>query len=95
MDFNIKDLSTSQQMALWVILRAGKKSFYTSEIAKSPFFTAKGKKAIGGIMSALYRNGIIEKISGGRDKLWKLSPSVERDKKSYKDKLFEAKAYWR
>lgn len=95
MKFEINNLSPSQQMALWIILKEDKKAFYTSEVAKSKFFTDKGKKAIGGIMSALYRNGLIEKVSGGRDKLWKLSPAVEKNKKVYKNELYKVKAYWK
>lgn len=93
--FNIKDLSSSQQVALWVILRLDQKSFYTSEIAESKYFTEEGKKAIGGILGALYRNGYIEKVSGGRDKLWKLSSEVESRKEDYKNELFKVKTYWR
>jgi len=93
--FNIKDLSSSQQVALWVILRLNKRSFLTSEVAESKLFTKQGKKAIGGIMSALYRNGTIEKVSGGRDKSWKLSPPVEKNKDFYKKELFKVKSYWR
>lgn len=92
---NVQNLSSSQQVALWAILRLNKKSFFTSEIANSKFFTEEGKKAVGGIMSALYRNGIIEKVSGGRDKLWKLNPSIEKEEEFFKKELFKTKAYWR
>lgn len=92
---NIENLSSSQQVALWVILRLNKKSFFTSEVAESKFFTEEGKKAVGGIMSALYRNKLIEKVSGGRDKLWKLSPPIEKGKEFYEKELFKTKAYWR
>lgn len=92
---NIKDLSPSQQIALWVILHLKQKSFYTSEVANSEFFTNQGKKAIGGIMSALCRNGIIEKVSGGRDKLWKLNPSIEKEKEFYVQEITKVKTYWR
>lgn len=92
---NIQNLSSSQQVALWVILKLNRKSFYTSEVTNSKVFTEQGKKAVGGIMSALYRNGIIEKVSGGRDKLWKLNPSVEEEKEFYIQEITKVKAYWR
>lgn len=92
---DIKDLSTSQQAALWVVLGFKQKSFYTSEVASSKLFTNESKKSIGGILSALYRNGFIEKISGGRDKLWKLNDSIEKKRKFYKKEISEVKEYWR
>jgi len=92
---NINDLSSSQQVALWVILHLEQKSFYTSEVAKSKFFTNEGKKSIGGILSALYRNGFIEKVSGGRDKLWKLNEKVRRGRDYYLKEISKAKTYWR
>jgi hypothetical protein len=93
--FDIKSLSSNQQVALWVTLHFRQKSFYTSEVGKSKFFTEKGKKAIGGILSALYRNGFIEKVSGGRDKLWKLSSNIEKSKEYYLNELLKVKTYWR
>lgn len=92
---DINNLSTSQQVALWVILHFKHKSFLSSEVAQSKFFTEEGGKAIGGILGALYRNGFIEKISGGRDKLWKLSDAIEKNKEDYKNQLFKVKTYWR
>jgi hypothetical protein len=46
-------------------------------------------------MSALYRNGLIEKIAGGRDKLWKLSNKVTKNKEKYKKEIAKVKAYWK
>lgn len=90
----IKDLSLNQQVALWVILRLDKKAFYSSDIASSDVFTDEGKKAMGGILSSLYRNGFIEKVSGGRDKLWRLSDTAESNKVVLREKLFKVKTYW-
>lgn len=93
--FNIKNLSPSQQVALWVILKFNKKSFFSSEIAGSEYLTEKGRKAIGGILGALSRNGFIEKVSGGRDKLWKLNSLIENNKEFYKKEITKVKTYWR
>lgn len=92
---DINNLSSSQQVVLWIILHFKQKSFLSSEVTKSKFFTEEGGKAIGGILGALYRNGFIEKISGGRDKLWRLNDEIEKNKECYKDQLFKVKAYWR
>lgn len=92
---DMNSLSSSQQVALWVILRFKEKSFYTSEVAESKFFTEQGKKSIGGILGALLRNGFIVKVSGGRDKLWKLSVEIENNKDFYLKELFKVKTYWR
>lgn len=92
---NITNLSPSQQVALWVILHLKQKSFYTSEVAKSNLFTKKGKYAIGGIMSSLYKNGVVERLSGGRDKLWKLSNAIEENREFYKKEISKVKVYWR
>lgn len=92
---SIADLSPNQQVALWVILHFRHKSFYTSEVAASSLFTRKGKYAIGGIMSSLHKNGVIERLSGGRDKLWKLNETVGKNREFYKREIFKVKAYWR
>ena len=93
--FDISNLSTSQQVALWVILRLRHKSFFSSEVAQSSVFSEEGKKAIGGILSSLYRNGFIEKVSGGRDKLWRLNKEIENKRDFYKKEITKVKTYWR
>lgn len=92
---SVQSLSSNQQVALWVILRLNQNSFYSSDVAKSKFFTKKGKKAVGGILGSLYRNHFIDKVAGGRDKLWKLSDETEKNKQQYKDGLFRVKTYWK
>ena len=92
---DVYNLSSSQQVALWVIFHFKEESFFSSEVAQSKIFTDHGKKAIGGILCSLYRNGFIEKVSGGRNKLWRLNAEIEKKKNYYLKELFKVKTYWR
>jgi len=104
----ISYLPSTQQVAFWVILRmpnAEEESFrfFSHEFAKefkrfaSNIIKENSEnygKFIGGILSGLFRNGILKRLSGGRSKLWTLSDEVKRNFKEYKQNLWEAKTYW-
>lgn len=87
------DLPQSQQRALDVILRLDKEAFYSSEIQEK-IEGRSGGKAAGAILGALYRNGYLEKISGGRDKMWKLAEGAAAAVVQIKQQLKEIKVYW-
>lgn len=42
---------------------------------------------------ALYRNGYLEKLSGGRDKMWKLSDEADKARDSIREQREEVKVY--
>ncbi len=104
----IRSLPSRQQVGLWLIIRlAGaqnhKFSFKSSEFALKfkSFTTDKVKRNeteygrfIGGILSGLYRNGLLIKLSGDRDKQWTLSDEIKDNFEMYKSSLFEIKTYW-
>ena len=104
----ISYLPPTQQVALWVILRMPNAEeedfrFFSYEFAESFKKFASDKitrnskdygKFIGGVLSGLYRNGILKRLSGGRSKLWTLSDEVKKDFGEYKKYLYEIKTYW-
>ena len=104
----ISNLPARQQLALWVILRmdnADKKDigFLSSKFAKKfkRYVSEDVKKDsedygrfVGGVLSGLYRNSFLKRISGGRDKLWVLSDDVNKNFEEYQKRLFVVKTYW-
>ncbi len=104
----ISYLPPTQQVAFWLILRmpeAGKKDFkfFSHEFAREykKFAPKKMKenpeeygRFVGGILSGLFRNSILKRLSGGRNKAWVLSDDVKRNFREYKKILLEVKAYW-
>ncbi|MBI1833356.1 MAG: hypothetical protein HYR90_00875 [Candidatus Andersenbacteria bacterium] len=89
----IGDLPAAQQQALFVILRFHRPGFRTSEIRDKVGKDTSGR-SIGAVLGALYRNGYLEKIAGGRDKLWKLAAQVEETRNEVAQQLVEVKSYW-
>lgn len=93
----VNDLPQNQQRAFYAILLLRQKSFLTSELAiklaRLGWSLNKGK-SIGGVISALYRNGFLEKIQGGRDKRWKLSNEAEKQLSELKRIMDSIKTYW-
>lgn len=93
----VNELPQNQQKALYVILLLRQKSFLTSEVANKLIrlgWTRNEGKSIGGVMSALYRNGLLEKIQGGRNKRWKLSNGAEGQLSEIKKMIDFIKSYW-
>jgi Mn-dependent DtxR family transcriptional regulator len=89
----LADLPEAQQKALWLILKLDKPAFRTSEIAKKMGGEVSGQSA-GAVLGALYRNGYLEKVQGGRDKLWRLSNEVAEIKNEIRKQMAEVKQYW-
>lgn len=104
----ISYLPPTQQVALWVILRmpnAEKKNFkffssdFTTHFRRFASNKTSGDseeygKFIGGVLSGLFRNRVLKRLSGGRSKLWTLSDEVKRNFEEYKRYLLEVKTYW-
>jgi hypothetical protein len=93
----INELSQNQQKALYTIFLLRQESFLSSEVARKLLSLGwvKGEgKSVGGVLSALYRNGFLEKIQGGRDKRWKFSEEVNRNLSGIKKLLDLIKTYW-
>ena len=87
------DLPPSQQRALEVILKVKKEAFHSSDV-QDKIATKTGGKGAGAVLGALYRNGYLQKVSGGRDKMWKLSEETQKTKTELQKKLTEIKKYW-
>ena len=89
---NLRTLPEGQQRVLWYVLRERMVSFRSSDI--QDFFPNKSGKEMGGLLSGLYRNEVLELISGGRDKSWKLSNELEKNLEKYRSEILEIKTYW-
>ena len=100
---NVRSLPAKQQLALWVIL----KHFHTPQGTwfTAPDFADKAKKFIvsdeavaartlGGILSSLVRNGMIEQLSGGRKPVWQVVPELHKHAVEYTKALFPTVTYW-
>lgn len=93
----VNELPQNQQKALYAILLLRQKSFLTSEVARKLThlgWTKNEGKSIGGVVSALYRNGFLEKIQGGRDKRWRFSDEAGRQLSQIKEMINLIKVYW-
>lgn len=89
----LDSLPEAQQKSLEVVLRLKKPSFRTSEIIPKLDVSMNGR-SVGGILGSLFRNGYLQRLQGGRDKLWKLSDDVEQQRDEIKKKLNQVKEYW-
>lgn len=89
----LADLPEAQQKALFAILRFRKPGFKTSEVRDKIGGAADGQ-SVGAVLGALYRNGYLEKVAGGRDKRWILSKQAESAREVMKKHISEVKVYW-
>lgn len=87
------ELPPAQQRVLQAILQLQKSVFHTSEVARKIESFARGKAA-GGVLGALYRNGYLKKLSGGRDKTWRLSDEAIKARDELKQHIGEVKVSW-
>lgn len=87
------DLPGAQQKALFEILKIQKDAFRTSELVALMGEAVDGR-SVGGVLGSLYRNGYLEKVQGGRDKMWKLSDDAEKSAEQVKEQLKSLKSYW-
>ncbi len=104
----VSSLPITQQLGLWVILRMPDATspifcFKSSKFAQSirrfvvPTLINSSVdygKFTGGVLSGLLRNGLLRRLSGGRDKIWTLSDEVRDEIEEFKEKLLETKTYW-
>lgn len=89
----VHELPETQQRALQAILLLKKDSFNTSDVVKKIEDFVTGKAA-GAVLGALYRNGYLDKVQGGRDKRWILSKQVEAVRDEIRQQILEVKIYW-
>jgi hypothetical protein len=100
----VRKLPVKQQIALWVILKyfhkSSSTSFKTSEFAeKAKFFIGSSDpktnaRTMGGIVSSLVRNGVIEQLSGGREPVWQLVKELHENAKDYENVFSPIVTYW-
>lgn len=99
----VRSLPAKQQIALWVIL----KHFHTESGTwfTAPDFADKAKRYIvssdkeaartlGGILSSLVRNEMIEQLSGGRKPVWQVVPELHKHAAEYMKAIFPTITYW-
>lgn len=101
---NFKELSAKQQISLYTILDklTDEKNhpFLSSDFAREMQKLlliddpAEYQQTIGGILGALSKNSLIEKISGDRDPLWVLPEDIHKNSEKYKKELFPVITYW-
>ena len=100
----VRSLPARQQIGLWVILKnfhQKKGTWFTA-----PEFAEKMRKFLisddtdnlarimGGILSSLLRNGMIEQLSGGRKPVWQVVSELHRHAKEYEEAMFPVITYW-
>lgn len=101
---NVTELSVKQQVGLYVVLTKlySQKNlpFLSSSFAKEMKKylliddSDEYRKAIGGILGALSKNGMIKKISGDKDPLWILPEDIHKNAVEYKDNIFPVVTHW-
>jgi hypothetical protein len=94
---DMADLSVKQQVGLWVILRElydeKNRPFFSSEFSKKmkSYLNIDDedtyRKTIGGILSALSKNNVLERVSSDRDPLWRLPDDIHNDPEYFKQQL--------
>ncbi|HBE90786.1 MAG: hypothetical protein A3E37_02765 [Candidatus Andersenbacteria bacterium RIFCSPHIGHO2_12_FULL_46_9] len=89
----VHELPETQQRALYAILQLRKDSFNTSDVVKKIEYFVEGKAA-GAVLGALYRNGYLDKVQGGRDKRWILSKQAEAVRDEIRQQISDVKMYW-
>ncbi|HBE90642.1 MAG: hypothetical protein A3E37_03025 [Candidatus Andersenbacteria bacterium RIFCSPHIGHO2_12_FULL_46_9] len=89
----LDSLPEAQQKALAVILRMKKPAFRTSGVIPKTDKAVNGQ-SVGGVLGSLFRNGYLQRLQGGRDKLWKLSEEAEKVRSKVQQQLGEVKQYW-
>jgi hypothetical protein len=89
----VADLPEAQQKALFTILRMNKPAVRTSEVYKKMGGVMSGR-SVGAVLGSLYRNGYLEKVSGGRDKMWRLSDAAEAVRDEIRKQVAGVKEYW-
>lgn len=90
---DLDNLPEAQQKVLSVILYLKKPSFRTSEVV--PKMDDKvNAQSVGGVLGSLFRNGFLQRLQGGRDKLWKLSEEAEQTRSKVEQQLGKVKKYW-
>lgn len=100
----IKNLPPKQQIGLYVILAKlysrKNESFLSSNFSEAmqKYFkiddSAQYGKTIGGILSSLSRNNLIERVSGGRNPLWTIPEDIKKNSSLYKNAIFNVTTYW-
>lgn len=97
-------LPARQQIALWVILKKFHKPkgtwFTVAEFAeetKKYFLTDDSKdlaRIMGGMLSSLYRNGMVTQLTGGRKPVWQVVPELHKNAEKYREAMFPVISYW-
>lgn len=102
----VKALPIRQQVGLYTILcellGEDRTIFSTAEFANKThrYFLVDNVDAmgniLGGILSSLVRNGMVERVAGGgkRESVWLLAPELHRHAKEYKQLIFPVYTYW-
>ena len=100
----VRALPAKQQIALWVILKKFHKkegTWFTvakfgDEMTKylSPDKPEELGRIIGGILSSLVRNEMIEQFTGGRKPIWTVVPELHRNAKEYEKSIFPVVTFW-
>lgn len=100
----VLSLPARQQIALWVILskfHKPKGTWFTvaqfAEETRKYFLTDDSKdlaRIMGGMLSSLYRNGMVTQLTGGRKPVWQVAPELHKNAKKYLDSMFGVAAYW-
>lgn len=99
----VRNLPAKQQIAVWVILTKFSKKKYTflvSDFAEEmkKYLSPKNMKDLarimGGVLSSLVRNGMIEQLTGGRNIIWTINPEIKKNAKEYSKLIFPVVTYW-
>ena len=100
----VKKLPAKQQIALWVVLKnfnapSGTR-FTASDFARKAGMIVgstdarENARTLGGILSSLVRNGVVEQFTGGRQPVWQLVPELHKNAKEYEKIFNPVVTYW-
>lgn len=100
----IRKLPAKQQIAIWVILKNFNKkdgiyfsvSAFGNEMKKYLVYKDAESlgKIMGGLLSSLVRNGMIEQLSGGRNTIWTVNSELQKNAKEYIKLIFPVVSFW-
>lgn len=101
---DVRELPARQQVALWVILKKFHKEkgtwFTVADFANEMKTYLDSKdldslgRVIGGILSSLVRNEMIEQFTGGRNPVWSVNSELHKHAKEYADSIYPVITYW-
>ena len=100
----VKKLPIKQQIALWVILKhfnaTSGARFTAADFGLKAGMIAgstdarENARTLGGILSSLVRNGVVEQFTGGRQPVWQIVSELHENAHEYEKIFNPVVTYW-